>query len=178
MSFAVQLAERATRHAIFVGLAALALAATLLNPAFANPGNLANLVVQSGVLALLAIGQTLVITAGLIDLSVGTAVDSQHHLEHRAVVGRVAMVAMCPPIGAAKVDLDVTTQERAIAEREHRALKVRTCAAPAPPGVDHPQLPAEAIYQRPRGEPLPLPDRRQQRFTRSHTRSRPARRSG
>ncbi|HKY95333.1 MAG TPA: ABC transporter permease [Kiloniellales bacterium] len=72
MSFAVQLAERATRHAIFLGLAALALAATILNPAFVQPGNLANLIIQSAVLALLAIGQTLVITAGLIDLSVGT----------------------------------------------------------------------------------------------------------
>jgi ribose/xylose/arabinose/galactoside ABC-type transport system permease subunit len=72
MSFAVQLAEYASRHAIFLGLALLAAAATILNPEFARPGNLANLVIQSGALALLALGQTLVITAGLIDLSVGT----------------------------------------------------------------------------------------------------------
>lgn len=71
MSFAVQWAERAGRQAIFLGLALLALAAAIVDPDFARPGNLANIVIQSGVLALLAIGQTLVITAGLIDLSVG-----------------------------------------------------------------------------------------------------------
>ena len=72
MSFAVQLSERAARHAIFLGVALLAAVAIALNPDFARPDNLANLAVQSAVLALLAIGQTLVITAGLIDLSVGT----------------------------------------------------------------------------------------------------------
>jgi ribose/xylose/arabinose/galactoside ABC-type transport system permease subunit len=72
MSFAVQLAERATRHAIFLGLAVLAVTAALLAPDFTKSGNLANLVIQSAALAVLAVGQTLVVTAGLIDLSVGT----------------------------------------------------------------------------------------------------------
>lgn len=65
------LAERATRYGIFLALAVLLTAGAILNPEFARPGNLANVAIQSAVLAILALGQTLVITAGLIDLSVG-----------------------------------------------------------------------------------------------------------
>jgi ribose/xylose/arabinose/galactoside ABC-type transport system permease subunit len=49
---------------------AMALAAAMV-PSFADPANLSNLARQSVVLALIALGQTFVIAAGLIDLSVG-----------------------------------------------------------------------------------------------------------
>lgn len=50
--------------------AAISLSAATI-PAFRDPENLANLIRQSAVLGILAIGQTFVIVAGLIDLSVG-----------------------------------------------------------------------------------------------------------
>lgn len=53
--------------AVVVALAAIGL------PQFREPENLANIVRQSSVLGMLAIGQTFVILAGLIDLSVGMA---------------------------------------------------------------------------------------------------------
>lgn len=59
------------RHGIWIVLAAGLVGAALLVPGFADPANLANLVRQSGVLGILAIGQTFVIAAGLIDLSIG-----------------------------------------------------------------------------------------------------------
>lgn len=49
---------------------AVAVAATAL-PAFREPENLANILRQSSVLGILAVGQTFVIAAGMIDLSVG-----------------------------------------------------------------------------------------------------------
>ena len=53
-------------------LAALAIAlAFLFVPGFATADNLANVLTQSAALGLVAIGQTFVIIAGLIDLSVG-----------------------------------------------------------------------------------------------------------
>lgn len=56
---------------IWLLLALAILAASLLNPAFRDPANLANVLRQSSVLGILAIGQTFVIAAGMIDLSVG-----------------------------------------------------------------------------------------------------------
>lgn len=50
--------------------AAVATAAATL-PAFRDPANLANILRQSSVLGIIAIGQTFVIAAGMIDLSVG-----------------------------------------------------------------------------------------------------------
>lgn len=55
---------------LWVAVLLLALAAALL-PGFFSPDNLANVARQSAVLALLAIGQTFVVVAGLMDLSVG-----------------------------------------------------------------------------------------------------------
>lgn len=48
----------------------VAIAAALI-PAFRDPANLANILRQSSVLGIIAIGQTFVIAAGMIDLSVG-----------------------------------------------------------------------------------------------------------
>lgn len=56
---------------IWVLLAAAVVIAALAIPAFRDPANLANILRQSSVLGLLAIGQTFVIAAGMIDLSVG-----------------------------------------------------------------------------------------------------------
>lgn len=60
-----------SRHAVFLVLGALIATAAILHPEFAAPRNLANVLIQSATLAFLALGQTLVITCGLIDLSVG-----------------------------------------------------------------------------------------------------------
>ena len=60
------------RHGIWALLAVALVAAALLVPNFADAENLANIGRQAAVLGILAIGQTFVITAGLIDLSVGT----------------------------------------------------------------------------------------------------------
>lgn len=59
------------RDGIFLLLAATAILAALTIPAFRDPANLANVIRQAGVLGILAIGQTFVITAGMIDLSIG-----------------------------------------------------------------------------------------------------------
>lgn len=57
--------------AIWILIAVAALVAAVMLPAFRTPENLANLARQSAVLGLIALGQTFVIAAGLIDLSVG-----------------------------------------------------------------------------------------------------------
>ncbi|MGE0238496.1 MAG: ABC transporter permease [Parvibaculaceae bacterium] len=56
---------------IWLLLAASVLSAALAVPAFRDPSNLANILRQSSVLGILAIGQTFVVMAGMIDLSVG-----------------------------------------------------------------------------------------------------------
>lgn len=58
---------------IWVLLAISVILAALALPQFREPENLANVVRQSAALGMLAIGQTFVILAGLIDLSVGMA---------------------------------------------------------------------------------------------------------
>jgi len=65
-------ASRAARNAGIWGLLIAAVVlATLFVPGFATPTNLGNVVTQSSALGFVAIGQTFVIAAGLIDLSVG-----------------------------------------------------------------------------------------------------------
>jgi len=59
------------RYGILALLAAMVLAAALAIPEFRTPSNIRNVIVQSAPLAILAVGQTVVIVAGLIDLSVG-----------------------------------------------------------------------------------------------------------
>lgn len=59
------------RDGIFLLLAATVIIAALTIPAFRDPANFANLFRQAGVLGILAIGQTFVIVAGMIDLSIG-----------------------------------------------------------------------------------------------------------
>jgi ribose/xylose/arabinose/galactoside ABC-type transport system permease subunit len=59
------------RDGIFMLLGLTVLVAALAIPAFRDPSNLANVIRQAGVLGILAIGQTFVISAGMIDLSIG-----------------------------------------------------------------------------------------------------------
>lgn len=56
---------------IWVLLTLTLLFASITIPAFRDPANLANVLRQSSILGLIAIGQTFVIAAGMIDLSVG-----------------------------------------------------------------------------------------------------------
>lgn len=56
---------------IWLLLTAAGLAAAIAIPAFRDPANLANILRQSSVLGIIAIGQAFVIAAGMIDLSVG-----------------------------------------------------------------------------------------------------------
>jgi ribose/xylose/arabinose/galactoside ABC-type transport system permease subunit len=65
---ALSLAHRAGIYGL---LAVVLIASALWAPGFAAPTNLANVVTQTSALGLVAIGQTFVIAAGLIDLSVG-----------------------------------------------------------------------------------------------------------
>jgi ribose/xylose/arabinose/galactoside ABC-type transport system permease subunit len=71
MLVSASLSDIAGRYGIYLLLAALAAFAAVASPEFATAGNLVNLINQSAALAILAIGQTFVVAAGLIDLSVG-----------------------------------------------------------------------------------------------------------
>jgi ribose/xylose/arabinose/galactoside ABC-type transport system permease subunit len=72
MALAPAAAARRLRNAGIYGLLALAVAlASLFVPGFASATNLGNVVTQSAALGCVAIGQSFVIAAGLIDLSVG-----------------------------------------------------------------------------------------------------------
>ncbi|WP_207478378.1 ABC transporter permease [Arenibaculum pallidiluteum] len=56
----------------FLALAALVVLGTLANPVFLSPGNIANVLTRTAFTGIIAIGATFVITAGAIDLSVGS----------------------------------------------------------------------------------------------------------
>lgn len=92
------------RDGIFVLLGAGLLVAALVIPAFRDPANLANVVRQAGVLGILAIGQTFVITAGMIDLSVGMIAGLVVVLSSVMINGEAAMtlpvVALMLLVGA------------------------------------------------------------------------------
>ncbi|MCY0149246.1 ABC transporter permease [Hoeflea sp. G2-23] len=80
------------------------LAAALWVPAFRDPENLANVLRQAAVLGVLAIGQTFVITAGMIDLSIGQIAGLVVVLSSALLNGEAAMtlpvVALMMLIGA------------------------------------------------------------------------------
>lgn len=56
----------------FLALAVLIVLGTMVNPAFLSEGNLTNLLTRSAFIGVIAVGATFVITAGGIDLSVGS----------------------------------------------------------------------------------------------------------
>jgi ribose/xylose/arabinose/galactoside ABC-type transport system permease subunit len=70
-SASARLLDRGARAGIFLVLLLLFAAGAAWSPEFTTPDNLRNIVNQAAPLALLALGQTFVIAAGLIDLSVG-----------------------------------------------------------------------------------------------------------
>lgn len=92
------------RDGIFVLLGAGLVLAALTIPAFRDPANLANVLRQAGVLGILAIGQTFVITAGMIDLSVGMIAGLVVVLSSVMINGEAAMtlpvVALMLLVGA------------------------------------------------------------------------------
>lgn len=101
---ALALAKRASRQAGLVGVVlVLVLGFGLARPIFLEGGNLLNILLQSSVVGLLALGQTFVLITGGIDLSIGsivavTAVSSGllslHNPPLVAVVGGVAVGAL------------------------------------------------------------------------------------
>ena len=70
-SASARLLDRGSRAGIFLVVALLIFAGAVTSPEFMTPENLRNIINQAAPLALLSLGQTFVITAGLIDLSVG-----------------------------------------------------------------------------------------------------------
>ena len=56
----------------FLALVALMILGAMINPTFLSGGNLVNLLTRSAFIGVIAIGATFVITAGGIDLSVGS----------------------------------------------------------------------------------------------------------
>lgn len=74
-------------YAIWLLLSVAVVGAAIAIPAFRHPENIANVLRQSSVLGLLAVGQTFVVAAGMIDLSVG-------------VVAGLVVVLSCWMLGA------------------------------------------------------------------------------
>src|SRR5688500_17688035 len=70
-SASARLLDRGSRGGIFLVLVLLFVGGAASSPEFTTADNLRNIVNQAAPLALLALGQTFVIAAGLIDLSVG-----------------------------------------------------------------------------------------------------------
>ncbi|NYZ16059.1 ABC transporter permease [Azospirillum sp. RWY-5-1] len=56
----------------FIALAALIVIGVLVNPVFLSPGNIGNVLTRTAFIGIIAVGATFVITAGGIDLSVGS----------------------------------------------------------------------------------------------------------
>jgi len=78
----------------FLALAALILLGTLVNPVFLSPGNIVNVLTRTAFIGIIAIGATFVITAGAIDLSVGSMAALA------AGVSIMTMNALAPQLGS------------------------------------------------------------------------------
>lgn len=65
-----RLLDRLLSGGVFLALALVIIVASLLSPAFRQPGNLLNILRQASALGILSIAQTMVIIAGGVDLSV------------------------------------------------------------------------------------------------------------
>ncbi|MEW6129945.1 MAG: ABC transporter permease [Acidobacteriota bacterium] len=74
----------------FVSLIALCMVIAVLEPKFVSAGNLAGVARQTAVITIMAIGMTVVMVSGGIDLSVGSM------MALTAVIGAIAMVAGAP----------------------------------------------------------------------------------
>src|SRR5438132_2249949 len=82
-------------------LIVLMLAATIISPAFLSPGNLSNLLRQTAPLMIVALGQTFVILAGGIDLSVGMLIGLVTVLSNGIMDGRPEYAAWMVLLGIA-----------------------------------------------------------------------------
>lgn len=63
-----------TNYSYWVSFAVLFIAAIIVNPSFLRWNNISNLFVQGSIIGLIAMGMSMVISAGLIDISVGAQV--------------------------------------------------------------------------------------------------------
>ena len=109
---ALSLAHRAGIYGL---LAVVLIASALLVPGFATATNLANVVTQTSALGLVAIGQTFVIAAGLIDLSVGQLLGLSVVLTCALSEGRAELLV---PVLAAHVDVDALDTWGVAAEQQ------------------------------------------------------------
>jgi ribose/xylose/arabinose/galactoside ABC-type transport system permease subunit len=106
---AAAVARRARNAGIYGLLVVGVVLSTLFVPGFATPTNLGNVITQSAALGFVAIGQTFVIAAGLIDLSVGQLLGLSVVLACALTDGRaellvpvaLAMIALGAAVGLA-----------------------------------------------------------------------------
>lgn len=91
------------KYGLYLALVALVVFNGLTNPTFLNPENLRNIVNQQAAVGLVAVGMTLVVVTGGIDLSVGSTVVLAATLGLFALNGRVA--AGVPEAGAVGIAL-------------------------------------------------------------------------
>ena len=97
---------RRARHAGIYGLLVVGVALSVLFvPGFATPTNLGNVITQSAALGFVAIGQTFVIAAGLIDLSVGQLLGLSVVLACALTDGRAELLL---PVALAMIALGAT----------------------------------------------------------------------
>ncbi len=101
---AAPVSSLAHRAGIYGLLGVVLIAALVFVPGFAAPTNLSNVVTQSAALGVVAIGQTFVIAAGLIDLSVGQLLGLSVVLTCALTEGRSELLA---PVLAAMVAMGV-----------------------------------------------------------------------
>jgi len=98
----------ATLIALFVGL-------TIASPYFLTVGNLSSVIRQTTVITIMAIGMTVVIASGAIDLSVGSMVGltgvcgamliSNHHSTFVALLGAILVGAICGTVNGTAIVL-------------------------------------------------------------------------
>ena len=96
-----KLSELVKRFLPFASLLVLSIVITVLEPRFLSPGNLAGVARQTAVITIIAMGMTMVMVSGGIDLSVGSM------MALAAVVGAFAIVAGVPPVLAILIFIGV-----------------------------------------------------------------------
>jgi ribose/xylose/arabinose/galactoside ABC-type transport system permease subunit len=91
-------------YGVYLGLAALLAVSAVVSPQSFNPQDLLNLAKQASGLGIVAIGQTLVILTGGIDLSVGSVITFVHVFSVGEIMGRpesvVPVALLCLLMGA------------------------------------------------------------------------------
>ncbi|MEI6157305.1 MAG: ABC transporter permease, partial [Atribacterota bacterium] len=84
--------EFVTRYGIFLVLVVLLVIAGLISPVFYRSANIANILQQASVLGIISLGQTIVILAGGIDLSVASIVATSCVFAAAIMAGKNSMV--------------------------------------------------------------------------------------